>query len=122
MRRPEEVIHRAIADYLRAALRDADALWFHVPNGGGRSKAEAGILKALGTRAGIPDLLFVRPGGRLYAIEIKPPRAYPSEAQRDLFRILGALGVAHAVCRSVEDVEATLRGWGFPLRATTGRA
>lgn len=27
-----------------------------------------------------------------------------------------------AVCRSVDDVEAALRGWCFTLRATTGRA
>jgi hypothetical protein len=58
--RPEEILHRACVAYLRAALPKP---WFcaHVPNGGGRSKAEAGILKAMGVLAGMPDLLVFGP-------------------------------------------------------------
>jgi hypothetical protein len=33
------------------------AFYFHCPNGGKRSKAEGGIFKALGVRAGMPDLI-----------------------------------------------------------------
>ena len=32
-------------------------LWCHVPNGGERSKAVAGKLKAAGVKAGVPDVL-----------------------------------------------------------------
>lgn len=34
---------------------------FHIPNGGGRSKAEAGILKAMGVKAGVLDLFLPLP-------------------------------------------------------------
>lgn len=60
MQRHEETLHRAAVAYLRAALPKPWDLW-HTPNGGGRSKAEAGILKAMGTRAGVPDLFVMGP-------------------------------------------------------------
>nr|WP_246128725.1 VRR-NUC domain-containing protein [Pleionea sediminis] len=53
---------------------------FHVPNGGGRSKAEAGILKSLGVKAGVSDLVLAIPTTEysgLY-LEMKPPKLYPS--------------------------------------------
>ena len=60
MRRPEEQLHRSLVAYLRMAL-PKPWLVLHVPNGGGRSKAEAGILKAMGVLAGMPDLLVIGP-------------------------------------------------------------
>ena len=35
---------------------------FAVPNGGGRSRIEAGIMKAEGVTAGVSDLISWRPG------------------------------------------------------------
>lgn len=60
MKRPEEALHRAAVAYLRASLPKPWLVW-HTPNGGGRSKAEAGILKAMGTLAGMPDLFVLGP-------------------------------------------------------------
>ncbi len=95
MNRPEEKLQRACVGYLRAALPKPWLCW-HTPNGGGRSKAEAGILKAMGVLAGMPDLFVMGPlpipgyeglersifsdeaddsGPRFIAIEFKaPPR------------------------------------------------
>lgn len=100
MNRPEEQLHKACVAYLRASLPKP---WFcfHVPNGGGRSKAEAGILKAMGVLAGMPDLLVMGPSipllhwtfgndptdlvhepivfPQVFAIEFKaPPKRLPS--------------------------------------------
>jgi len=58
--RPEEALHRAALAHLRATLPPPWIVW-HTPNGGGRSKAEAGILKALGVLAGMPDLFVMGP-------------------------------------------------------------
>ena len=46
---------------------------FHVANGGYRHKATAGKLKALGVRAGVPDLLLLVPRGKYHgmALELK---------------------------------------------------
>lgn len=57
---------------------------FHCPNGGGRSKAEAGILKAMGVKPGVPDFMLPFPSG-LYAglaIELKSDAGVLSDAQR----------------------------------------
>ena len=66
MKRPEEALHRACLDYLRATLPKPWIVW-HTPNGGGRSKAEAGILKAMGVLAGMPDLFVLGPWDGLCA-------------------------------------------------------
>lgn len=50
----EELEQRKLAAWLDAHK----ILWCHVPNGGGRSKAEAGRLKACGVKAGCPDILI----------------------------------------------------------------
>ena len=130
MNRPEETLHRAAVAYLRAAL---PAPWFcaHIPNGGGRSKAEAGILKALGTLAGMPDLLLFGPERSVVAIEFKAPpkrlrsggpsKASPrlSPAQRARQSDLGACGVPYLVIDDVAEMVRALKALGVPLR---GRA
>jgi hypothetical protein len=60
MKRSEEALHKACVAYLRASLPKPWLVW-HTPNGGGRSKAEAGILKAMGVLAGMPDLFVMGP-------------------------------------------------------------
>ena len=84
------------------ALRCLGHLVFAVPNGGGRSVAEAGKLKAEGVTAGVPDL-FV-PGRRAF-IEVKKPGGRISPAQRDMMVKLRLLGYDCIVAYSVEDVE-----------------
>lgn len=68
---PEERLQRAVAQYLRPAVRDAECLWWHVPNGGHRAPSTAARLKLMGVRAGVPDLAFILPGGRCAYIELK---------------------------------------------------
>lgn len=126
MKRPEERIHRQVADYLRWSK--PRAVWFHCPNGGGRSKAEAGILKALGTLPGVPDLLFICDGGTIKFIELKAEGKYLSPAQKAFRETVSGMGASYAVCRSVEDVAETLWEWGLaphraalrPVHAVTG--
>lgn len=63
MARPEQRMQIAIFNFLlpRMALpmyRD-QFLAFHVPNGGGRSKAEGEILKRMGVMAGVADIVML---------------------------------------------------------------
>lgn len=127
MRRDEEALHRDVVVTLRAALPSPWLVW-HTPNGCGRSKAEAGILKAMGTLAGMPDLFVLGPGANLIAIELKaPPRRFQAgaaprlaerlnPAQRALQRDLGACGVPYLVCDDVGQCLAGLRALGVPVR------
>lgn len=138
MNRPEEALHRACVSFLRAAL-PSPWIVFHVPNGGGRSKAEAGILKAMGALAGMPDLFVMGPGDHdahgaptathIIAIEFKaPPKRLrsggPSKARPRLSPAqvarqadLGACGVPYLAIDDLADMVQALRALHVPLRA-----
>ena len=119
---PEEALQRTTAQFLgiekNVALPE-DAVWFHPPNGGARSKAEAGIFKAMGVKAGVPDIIVVY-RGRMIAIELKAAGGSLSPAQKDMHARLSMAGALVYTATSVEAVEGFLRGAGVPLRATTG--
>lgn len=85
---------------------------YHIPNGGYRSPAEAGILKSMGVRAGVPDLhLPVETGGYygLY-IELKKPGGKLSRDQDDWIGFLRQEGHCVQVCESI-DAAWTVLCW-----------
>jgi hypothetical protein len=144
MKRTEQALQINLVSALRLMLPEP-WLVVHVPNGGGRSKAEAGIFKAMGVLAGFPDLLVIGPGGWIYptipqgkqqtaqvvAIELKAPhkmlksgkpskaKANLSVAQRDVIATLGQCGIPTLVVRDLNEAIDALRALGVPLR---GRA
>jgi predicted oxidoreductase len=65
--------------------------YFHVPNEGNRSISYAMRMKRLGLKAGIPDLIIVKPhpDGRHIAIEMKAPGGRLSESQKTWHSIMG---------------------------------
>lgn len=87
---------------LRANQDPIWALLFAIPNGGHRSKATAGKLKAEGVRAGVPDLFLpvARHGYHGLFIELKVGRNQPTELQRVWLDRLIAQGYC---CRVVWD-------------------
>jgi len=107
--RTEQAIQRAVVDYLRVMENLGELFYFHVPNGGRRSKAEAGIFKSLGVRAGVPDLALMFPDGRTAFIEVKAPKGYLSAAQKAFRNTAEGFGFPYADCRSVTEVEAFVR-------------
>jgi len=108
---PEELTHRAVADYLRI-VAPQNHWWFcHVPNGGARSAAEGGIFKALGVIAGVADILIIPQGGRAHWLEIKSDRGAQSSAQKTFQNVMIALGCPYAVIRSVDEADTVLRRW-----------
>lgn len=89
--------------------------FFHVPNGGKRSKAEAARLKAMGTRAGVPDLIFIHQG-RFLGIELKTEDGRLSPEQDRCIADLMLAGADVDVCRSLDAVLARLAAWGIPMK------
>jgi hypothetical protein len=142
MERPEEALQIAAVAYLNAALTKP---WFchHIPNGGFRTKVEAGKFKRMGVLPGMPDLLvwgqrldevivkgvsvnalrpvviaieFKAPPKRLPSGNLSKARAVLSPAQRARQADLGACGVPYLVIDDMADMVQSLRALGVPLK------
>lgn len=76
-------------------------LLFHIPNGGGRSKAEAGRFKAMGVKAGVPDLCLPVPRNGFHGMWIELKRedgGRVSADQRHWLDDLREMGYLTMVC------------------------
>jgi transposase len=111
----EDDLQIAVADYLRLAV-PGDVLWFHVPNGGKRNKITASILKKMGVRRGVADILFFRESLQKLAIEMKTQDGSQSKEQKDFERLWTLAGGIYVIARSIDEVKDTLRSLGFLQR------
>lgn len=86
------------------------SLLFHVPNGGFRSAATAGRMKAEGVKAGVPDLCLpvARGGYHGLFIEMKAGRNKPTELQKKWLADLQEQGYLAAVCYGWEEAARLL--------------
>jgi hypothetical protein len=107
--RPEDSIQRSVIEHLR--WRGVKGLVFlHPANGFYRTKAEAGIAKAMGVVAGAPDLLLWL-DGKSYAIELKSAAGRISDAQIDMLDRLSEAGVFTAIAHGLDRALAILEAW-----------
>ena len=108
---PEEALHRTVAEWIGISERRYPFLnWIiHVPNGGKRPRGEAGKLKALGVRPGVPDFLLPLPSPsgqwRGLAIELKSDRGRLSTAQSAWLERLSQAGWLVGIARSLDDFQ-----------------
>ena len=105
----EDTVQKSMAHYLDlCVLCKVLVVWWHVPNGGWRGKAEAARFKALGVRAGVPDLtlVFASTDDRsLVAMpEVKSADGVLSSAQKSLLPILQNNGVPSRTVRTVSEL------------------
>lgn len=75
--------------------------FFHIPNGGYRSKREAMELKASGVIAGVYDMIFVWKG-KVYFFELKVGSNQQSPAQLAFGQAMAAQG---AICHEIRDFD-----------------
>src|SRR5262245_21628221 len=112
-RAPEQALQRAVGELLNFTLGGL-AWWSHFPAGGG-GEMRGKILRGLGLKPGVPDILIIDMG-RAYWLELKAPRGQVSQAQRDCQNALGRAGCASAVIKDVNQVLPQLRHWGIALK------
>lgn len=96
-RRCEEGEQRALlrwAEFVQVGAITLAELLIHVPNSGWRTAAEAGIFKALGVKAGVPDLLLPihTPEYGAGWWELKVGRNKPTDCQLRMHAMLRAGG------------------------------
>jgi hypothetical protein len=104
----------AIVDYVRTVAPQI-VIWA-VPNGGLRTKAEAGRLKWTGVLAGVLDLSLALPDGRSAYWETKTPHGRLTDDQLAFIHSLTALGHSWAVVRSIDDARLELGRLGVATR------
>ena len=109
--RPEQQIHRAVVDHLRKRGTPG-VVWFHVPNGGKRRHVEASIMKGLGVRAGVSDLILLR-NGHAYALELKAPDGRPTVAQMEFMSDWIAAGGNGCIADGLDRALKCLEVWGL---------
>jgi hypothetical protein len=109
--RPEQIIQRAVFDRLRArAARGVFA--FHVPNGGYRKPIEAAIMKGLGVKAGVPDVVAIH-RGRCYGLELKAQGGRATPKQLEAIAAMEAAGADCCVAEGLDRALAVLEQWGI---------
>lgn len=112
----EDNVHHYAVDLLRMLGR-RDVIWFHVPNGGHRSKRTAAKMQRLGVRPGVADLCVVFPGGTVGFLELKRPVGGRLGPEQKVFRAdCETTGASYAIASTPEEVAEVLAGWGA-LRA-----
>src|SRR5262249_52463218 len=93
---PEDCVQRAVCQHLQ--LRGVRGLLFwHAPNGGKRRPIEAAIMKSLGVRAGVADLILLH-SGRIFALELKAEDGRPTAAQMQFISDFNAAVCAEWRC------------------------
>jgi hypothetical protein len=110
----EDCVQRAVCQHLR--IRGARGLlWWHTPNGGKRRPIGAAIMKSLGVRAGVSDLILLH-AGRIFALELKAHGGRPTAEQIQFisdFNVAvapnGGACIAHGIDRALRVLET----WGL---------
>lgn len=125
MRNEEHDLQCACVKWFAYAHPELKGLLFAVPNGGARSKATAGRLKAEGVVAGVADLILLVPAKfRVNAylegifpalcIEMKTENGVQREAQKEWQRKVEEKGYKYAVCRSLDQFIETIENYLKP--------
>lgn len=110
--RIEDDIQRAVIQHLRERGAPGIVFW-HTPNGGKRNKTEAAILKGLGVRAGVSDIVCIHKS-RIFALELKAPNAKPAtESQMQFISDLNAAGGFGCIVVGLDKAIKVLETWGL---------
>jgi hypothetical protein len=108
---PESALQKAVIAYLRIRAKP-HVIYFHVPQGGRMRPQRGALLKALGVRAGVADIILFH-NCLAYCLELKAPSGRMSPDQETFAADCKAAGVAYTVAYSLDAALAALKGWGM---------
>lgn len=88
-------------------------LWFHPANGGSRNIIEASKFKAMGVKAGVPDIVICQSSGLFHAlfIELKVGKNKLTSTQIAWHGKLRQNRYFVAVCYSFDEVKLTVENY-----------
>lgn len=106
----EEKLQVALVQHLML-LAPKNVIWFAIPNGIPASKRTGARFKAQGVRAGVYDMMFLLPGGKAAALELKSATGRPSPAQKAFGEACEAIGIDNAVASNIDQAISILQAW-----------
>jgi hypothetical protein len=107
---PERLIHQALAHHLELRL-PRDAFWWHPATGGKRSALTGSLMKSLGSKPGLPDMMVLM-NTRLYGLELKAPGGRLSDVQKECHARLREAGAIIGVATGIDEALGLLNTWG----------
>ncbi len=126
MKSPETSLQIEIVRLFDSVVPKEKARLFAVPNGGKRDIRTASILKSMGVRSGVPDLVLILDKGRTIWIELKAPKSEEfnftgknkaggrlSETQKDYQSFLTSHGHDHRLFSSKNEFALLLAELGL---------
>lgn len=111
---PEQALQRQVAQFLAVAL-DGNSWFSSMPLGGG-GRLRGAILRGVGVKRGLPDVLVVNDGRTIW-LELKSDKGRVSPEQRECHAALASARSSVSVVRSLDDAIEALQRAGVPLRA-----
>lgn len=101
----EQKMQNLCVKYFKYQYPQYSKIFFHVPNGGSRNKAEAARLKMSGVTAGVADLILLLPRNPYHylTIELKYGKGTQSEAQSEFEQQVKQAGGMYILVRSFEQ-------------------
>lgn len=105
MRHIEDSLQKTCVQWFSLAYSPYSRLLHHSPNGGKRNAIEAAKFKAMGVRAGFPDLILcvARGGYHGLFIELKTAKGRQTENQKYFQKALEMQGYRYKVVRSLDE-------------------
>lgn len=105
MRHLEEQQQIAYVRWFSYQYPELASLLHHSPNGGKRNVSEAARFKAMGTRAGFPDLFLAVPSNGFHGLflELKTEKGRVRESQKTYGDMLRRQGYVVEVVRSLDE-------------------
>jgi len=83
------------------------------PNGGKRNIREGARFKAMGVRAGFPDLILLHPNNfyPFMGIELKTEKGRQSEHQKEYQKMFEEIGAKYVIVRSLDDFMREIKSY-----------
>lgn len=107
----EDELQIMVMNYIRSAY--PEAISFHVPNGGARSKSQGALLKAMGVLPGVSDVFIMKKkynqfplciySGLIIELKVKPNK--PTKEQLEFLKRMKEQGFQTHVCYEYEEAK-----------------
>lgn len=117
---PEHDLQKRCVSWFKYQYPHLFRLFFSVPNGGSRNKAEAGRLKAEGMNPGVADLILLVPNYYYHSLNIEMKAgSKQSEDQKIYEAFCQKAGNQYVVCKSFEQFKSIIEDYLSCMNSST---